>query len=534
MSQSIIQGIVLLLYLIAMIMVGFIFFKKNSTHSDYVLGGRGMNVWVTSMSAQASDMSGWLLMGLPGTAYLLGSGATEAAWTAIGLAIGTYLNWLIVAKPLRKYTYAAGNSITIPDFLQNRFKMKSSGLRVFSALFILIFFVVYTSSMFAAGANLFDYIFGMGYTPALILSVLVVMTYTFLGGFKAVCWTDLFQGLLMFFTIVIVPVVMWKELTQIDMTSLNLAGTGMAATGSKFMLSDLGFTLKPTEGFGIMGIVGAIAWGLGYFGQPHILARFMAIRSPKEIKPARRIAMVWVVISLAAAVLVGMVALPYIMKMYASGEITDPVSLSILNENGMLTGANTQKVFMVLVQNMFGTVIAGIMLSAVLAAIMSTADSQLLVASSSFSSDIYNTLINKKADDKHLVNVSRLAIVVISVIAGLLAIDPESSVFEIVSHAWAGFGAAFGPIILCSLFWKNCNGKGALAGVIAGGAVALMWAYLPPIIWPENMPALFSLYEIVPGFIVSLAAIFIVSKATGGADKDVIAEFEAVKNMSDE
>lgn len=533
MSQEVTQGIVLALYLIAMIMVGFIFYKKNSTQTDYVLGGRDMNVWVTSMSAQASDMSGWLLMGLPGTAYLLGSGATEAAWTAIGLAIGTYLNWLIVAKRLRKYTYKAGNSITIPDFLQNRFKTTSHGLKLFSAIFILIFFVVYTSSMFAAGANLFDYIFNMGYKPALILSVVVVMTYTFLGGFKAVCWTDLFQGLLMFCTLVIVPIVMWKELSQIDMTQLNLAGTGMAASSSAFKFSDLGFTLKPTASFGVMGIVGAIAWGLGYFGQPHILARFMAIRSPKDVKPARRIAMVWVIISLAAAVVVGMVAVPYIMKLYTAGDITDSVSLAILTENGTLAGSNTQKVFMVLVQNMFGTVIAGIMLSAVLAAIMSTADSQLLVSSSSFSSDIYATIFNKKAGDKHLVNVSRVAIVVISLIAGALALDPESSVFEIVSHAWAGFGAAFGPIILCSLFWKNCNGKGALAGVISGGAVALLWAYMPPLIWAGHIPELFSLYEIVPGFIVSLAMIFIVSKATGGASKEVIAEFEAVKNMSD-
>ncbi|MDD6485021.1 MAG: sodium/proline symporter PutP [Clostridiales bacterium] len=533
-SQSIIQGMVLLLYLIAMIMVGFVFYKKSSTHSDYVLGGRSMNVWVTSMSAQASDMSGWLLMGLPGLAYLLGAGATEAAWTAIGLALGTYLNWLLVAKPLRKYTQAANNSLTIPDFLQNRFKSKSNGLRVFSALFILIFFVVYTSSMFAAGANLFDYIFGIGYHPALILSVVVVAVYTFLGGFKAVCWTDLFQGLLMFLTLVVVPVAMYRGLLQIDMNTLNTAGTALEVAGSKFSLKSLGFTLAPTQSFGIMGIVGAIAWGLGYFGQPHILARFMAIKSPKEVRPARIIAMVWVIISLAMAVIVGMVALPYIMKLYASGQITDPTSLAILNANGVLEGANTQKVFMVLVQNMFPTVIAGIMLAAVLAAIMSTADSQLLVASSSFSSDIYHTLFDKNASDKKLVNVSRLAIVIISVIACLLAIDPESSVFEIVAHAWAGFGAAFGPIILCSLFWRNCNGKGALAGVIGGGAVALLWAYIPSMIWGADVPGLFSLYEIVPGFIVSLILIFAVSKATGGASDEVKAEFDRVKASPDE
>lgn len=506
-SQSIIQGIVLLLYLISMIMVGFVFYKKNTTHADYILGDRGMNVWVTSMSAQASDMSGWLLMGLPGTAYLLGVGTTEAIWTAIGLALGTYLNWLIVAKPLRKYTQIAGNSITIPDFLQNRFKSKSSVLRIFSALFILIFFTVYTSSMFAAGAKLFDYIFGMGYFPALILSVFVVTAYTFLGGFKAVCWTDLFQGLLMFVAIVIVPCVMFKELN-----------------GSGFERSELGnVSLGVTKGFGAMSIVSAIAWGLGYFGQPHILTRFMAIKSSKEIKPARRIAMVWVIISLAMAVLVGMLANPFLKEMMASGQLAD----GILDANGMLH--DSEKVFMVLVQHMFPTIIAGIFLSAVLAAIMSTADSQLLVASSSFSSDIYNTIFNKNASEKTLLNVSRITILVIAVIACLLALDPNSSVFEIVAHAWAGFGAAFGPVILCSLFWKRCNEKGALAGVISGGAVALLWAYVPAAIWGENIPTIFTTYEIIPGFIVSLALIFIVSLATKAPSKEVIEEFESVK-----
>lgn len=498
-QSSIVQGIVLLIYLISMIMVGFVFYKKNSTHSDYILGGRGMNVWVTSMSAQASDMSGWLLMGLPGTAYLLGAGFTEAAWTAIGLALGTYLNWLIVAKPLRKYTQIAGNSITIPDFLQNRFRSKSSVLRVFSALFILIFFTVYTSSMFAAGAKLFDYIFGIGYLPALILSVVVVTAYTFLGGFKAVCWTDLFQGILMFFAIIVVALFMYK--------GLNAGG---------FVWSDLGdIKLGVSEKFGAMGIVSAIAWGVGYFGQPHILARFMAIKSSNEIKPARRIAMVWVIISLALAVIIGMLANPF------------------LTQIGMPLGKGAEEtVFMVLVQYMFPTVIAGVLLAAVLAAIMSTADSQLLVASSSFSSDIYNTLFDKKASENKLLNVSRLAILIIALIACLLAINPESSVFEIVSHAWAGFGAAFGPIILCSLFWKRCNEKGALAGVVSGGAVALLWAYVPQAIWGANIPWIFTIYEIIPGFIVSLALIFIVSLVTKAPSKEVIEEFESVKRAN--
>ena len=506
-TQSIIQGIVLLLYLIAMIMVGFIFYKKNTTHSDYILGGRSMNIWVTSMSAQASDMSGWLLMGVPGLAYLHGVKATEAIWTAIGIAIGTYLNWLIVAKPLRKYTQMAGNSITIPDFLQNRFRSKSNALRVFAALFTLIFFTVYTSSMFAAGAKLFDYIFGMGYLPALILSVVVVAIYTFLGGFKAVCWTDLFQGLLMFAALVVVALFTYK----------GVSGIGFEWS----QIKDI--PVGPSKGFGIMSIVSAIAWGIGYFGQPHILARFMAIKKPKEIKPARRIAMVWVIISLAVAVIIGLLGNPYLKQLLASGQIEN----GVLDAQGMLF--DSEKVFMVLVQHMFPTVIAGVLLAAVLAAIMSTADSQLLVASSSFSSDIYNTIFNKNASEKNLLFVSRIAIIVIAVIACLLAIDPNSSVFEIITHAWAGFGAAFGPVILCSLFWKRCNGKGALAGVISGGAVALLWAYIPPLIWGADIPAVFTTYEIIPGFIVSLILIFMVSLLTEAPSEEIIKEFESVK-----
>lgn len=500
-TRSIIQGIILFIYMLLMILVGFLFYKKDTTNKDYILGDRDMNIWVTSMSAQASDMSGWLLMGLPGLAYLMGAGFTEAAWTAVGLAIGTYLNWLIVAKPLRKYTQQAGNSITLPEFFQNRFKTKSNVIRIFSALFILIFFAVYTSSMFAAGAKLFNFIFNLDYTQALVLSVLVVTIYTFLGGFKAVCWTDLFQGILMFFAIVFVCLIMCGKMSQVP----------------DFSWSQLDITLAPSSSFGVMGIVGAIAWGLGYFGQPHILSRFMAIRSAKEIKPARRIAMVWVILSLFGAVMLGMMASYYL-----------PTDTIAAPEAG-----NQEKIFMILVQGMFPTVIAGVLLSAVLAAIMSTADSQLLVASSAFSTDIYQTVFNKNASDKKLVNVSRITILVIAIIAFVLAINPESSVFEIVSHAWAGFGAAFGPIILCSLFWNNCNEKGALAGIISGGAVALMWAYLPALIWGENIPAIFTVYEIVPAFIVSLALIFIVSIATGGASDEVKAEFAKVKNSQD-
>ena len=518
MTQSVIQGIVFLAYIALMLLVGFLFYKKNETHSDYILGGRGMNVWVTSMSAQASDMSGWLLMGLPGLAYLMGGSLSEAVWTAIGLAVGTYLNWLIVAKPLRKYTQIAGNSITIPDFLQNRFRDKSSLLRVISSLFIIIFFVVYTASAFAAGAKLFNFVFDIDYQKALIISVLVVTLYTFLGGFKAVCWTDLFQGLLMFVALVIVPVAVLK--------GLNSGGFEWASLGEINILPS-----ARESSFGAMGIIGAIAWGAGYFGQPHILSRFMAIRSSKEIKPARIIAIIWVVITLASAVIIGILANPYLKQIAAQGLLNAGISGGIVGADGAIAAGRQEYVFIIMVQQMFPTVIAGIFLSAVLAAIMSTADSQLLVTASAVSSDLYKPLFNKKASDKELVWVSRIAILVVAVVAGLLAVDPESSVFEIVSHAWAGFGAAFGPIILCALFWRRCNAKGALAGVISGGVTALLWAYMPAILKAcgAGVPSFFSLYELVPGFLISLVFIFGVSLATEAPSAEVTAEFDSVK-----
>lgn len=465
-----------------------------------------MNVWVTAMSAQASDMSGWLLLGLPGLAYVSGLGATEAVWTAIGLALGTYINWLIVAKPLRKYTEIAGNSITIPEFLQNRFHDKGVMLRVIPALFILIFFLIYTASAFVSGAKLFNLVFGIPYTAALIISVVVIVAYTFMGGFKAVCWTDLVQGIMMFFAVLIVPIFMFSKFSSTD-------ALDWAAVEPIRLFPD-----GSANSFGWMSIIGAVAWGAGYFGQPHILTRFMAIKSSKEIRPARIIAMVWVVISLAAACTIG-----YVGRSYLEG-IGQPLA----------AGAQ-ETIFMVLVDHVFPTVIAAVLLSAILAAIMSTADSQLLVTASAVSGDFYKAFINKHASDKKLVLVSRLTVVAVAVIAGFFAANPESSVFEIVSHAWAGFGAAFGPVILCSLFWKRCNAKGALAGIISGGATALIWAYLPNIMGlfgVSQLPGIFSLYEIVPGMLVSFLFIFAVSLGTNAPDPSIVREFESVKKTS--
>lgn len=493
----IIHAVIFTLYIGIMIGIGFIFFSKNSSHADYILGGRGMNKWVTAMSAQASDMSGWMLLGLPGLAYLLGIGAVEAIWTAIGLAIGTYINWLIVAKPLRNYSEKVG-ALTIPEFFQKRFHDEGVLLRVIPSIFILIFFLIYTASAFVSGAKLFNLVFGIPYTAALIISVLVIVAYTFLGGFKAVCWTDLIQGIMMFIAVTIIPI---RMITILNGNNIPLAES---------------FSIMPSkDGFSLMDIIGAIAWGLGYFGQPHILVRFMAISSTKEVKPARIIAMIWVIISLTSAVAIGIIGRSYL------DYLGEPLAL----------GAE-ETIFIALVGKLFPVLFAAILLSAILAAIMSTADSQLLVTASAISGDFYKAFIKKDANDKQLVNISRITVIGVALIAGIFAANPDSSVFEIVSHAWAGFGAAFGPIMLFSLFWKKTNAKGALAGIISGGVTALIWAYLPNVagLFGINLPSIFSLYEIVPGFIISIAFIIIVSLKTGGAEETVIKEFETVNN----
>lgn len=503
-TDMLIKFIVLIVYFAFMIGVGMYFYKRNTSHSDYILGGRQLNVWVAALSAQASDMSGWLLLGLPGLAYLIG-GVSEAIWTAIGLAIGTYLNWLIVAKRLRKYTQVAGDSLTLPDFLTNRFKSENPTLRIVGALFILVFFTIYTASGFVSGAKLFNQVFNVPYFWAVVISLVVIVAYTFLGGFKAVCWTDLFQGLLMFFAIIIVPI--------LAIISLGGVGPAFGSIGE--------FSLVPGNGpnsFTTLGIISAIAWGLGYFGQPHILVRFMAIRSSKEVRPARIIAMVWVIIALAAAVLVGIFGAPYLAK-YGI----------------VLTGADTEKVFMYTIDHMFGPVLAGIFLSAILAAIMSTADSQLLVTASAVSSDIYKVVTKKKASEKTLIWVSRAAVIVVAVIAGIIALDENSVIFSLVSYAWAGFGATFGPLVLFSLFWKRCNYAGAVAGVLTGGITAIVWKSLPAIVGfftgasEVVLPTFFQIYEIIPGFVLSSLAIIVVSLLTKSPSKEIVDEFDSIK-----
>jgi len=473
-------------YLIFMLAVGAHFCKRNESLSDYLIGDRQLNKWVAAMSAQASDMSGWLLLGLPGYAYLQGM---EAFWIALGLAAGTYLNWKFVALRLRRYTEIADDAITLPDYFANRFEDHNRHLRVLSALFILVFFLIYTASGFVAGAKLFESVFGLPYHSSLIIGVVVIISYTALGGFMAVSWTDFFQGIIMFFAIITVP-----------MLGIHAAG-GFAESSNAWKNVNPGFLDIFTNGAGkpltITAIVSLMAWGIGYFGQPHILTRFMAVRSPDQLKPARRIAMIWVLVSLTCAVLVGLV-----------GRIILPEVLS---------DADSEKVFMILVDQLTHPLIGGILLAAVLAAIMSTADSQLLVTSSALTEDLYRVIIRPKASNKELVWVSRGTVIGVAVLACTIALKPNSSVLGLVSYAWAGFGATFGPLVLMSLYWKRMTRNGAIAGIIGGGITVLVWKHLSG--------GLFDLYEIVPGFIVSVLLIILFSRLDKQPSENILARF---------
>lgn len=475
------------LYLLAMMLIGVIYYKRTQNISEYILGGRQLNSWVTSMSAEASDMSGWLLMGLPGFAYTAG---IQAGWIAVGLMLGTYVNWRFVAKRLRQYTQIANDSLTLPDYLQNRFHERSQSLRIVSAVFIFIFFLIYTSSGFVAAGKLFTTVFGLPYFWSLLIGAFVVVFYTFLGGFMAVCWTDFFQGALMFFAVLIVPI-----------AGMVVLGGPVATFGSLYNINAQLFNPfidvagKPLS---VIAIVSFLAWGLGYFGQPHILVRFMAIRSSGEIKRATHIAMTWVVLSLAAAVVIGMVGRVYLAQ--------------------PLVGAAAETVFMVMTNDIFASFPAGVIMSAILAAIMSTASSQLLVTASAVSQDFYKAMLKKNAGERELVWVSRWTVIIVAVLAIVLGLNPDNLVLDLVAYAWAGFGASFGPAIVMSLFWRRMTHAGAMAGIIVGGLTVLVWKQF----------AWFGLYEIVPGFIASLAAIVVVSLLDKKPGAVVTQEFDSV------
>ena len=483
--------ITFIVYLLFMLAIGSHFYKKNESLSDYLIGDRQLNKWVAALSAQASDMSGWLLLGLPGYAYLQGM---EAVWIAFGLAAGTYLNWRFVARRLRRYTELAGNAITLPDYFANRFHDTNRLLRSLSALFILFFFLIYTASGFVAGAKLFESVFGLPYQSALIIGVVVIISYTTLGGFMAVSWTDFFQGIIMFFAIIALPL-----LALHASGGLAESTTAMQQVAPGYL--DL-FTNGKGEPLALLSIASLAAWGLGYFGQPHILARFMAIRSAEEIKPARKIAMVWVGISLTCAVAIGLLGRIYLPE--------------------TLLAADSEKVFMILVDRLTHPLIGGILLAAVLAAIMSTADSQLLVTSSALTEDLYRVILRPTASDKELVWVSRGTVVGVAAVACAIALKPTSSVLALVAYAWAGFGATFGPVVLMSLYWKRMTRNGAIAGIIGGGITVLVWKSLEG--------GWFDLYEIVPGFIISVLLILLFSLSDQNPSPPVLEDFEAVRD----
>ena len=475
------------LYIGCMMAIGIYYYRRTKNMSDYFLGNRKLGAWVTSLSAEASDMSGWMLMGLPGFAYIAG---LNAGWIAVGLAIGTWANWQFIASRLRKYTELAKNSLTLPEFLQNRYEDTTGLLRIVPAIFILIFFILYASSGFVSAGRLFESVFNIPYEYAIFIGAASVVFYTLVGGFLAVSRTDFIQGVMMFFAILIVPICGALMLGGVTDTVAELEKVGAS------MFEPLTKPDGATMGF--IELISLLAWGLGYFGQPHILVRFMAITSSSEIKQATRIAMTWVILSLAAAVAVGMVGRVY---------LSTPLS-----------GTETETVFLVMANSIFPPVIAGIILSAVLAAIMSTASSQLLVAASAFAQDIYRTVIRKDAEEKELVWLSRASVLIIASISVFLGLSPDNFILDMVAYAWAGFGAAFGPAILMSLFWRRTTKMGVALGIIVGGVTVLVWKQF----------AFFGLYEIVPGFILSLITIYIVSLMDKEPEKSITDVFDSV------
>jgi len=472
--------ITFVIYFIFLMFVGYYFYKNTTTVEDYLLGGRGMGSWVTALSAQASDMSGWLLMGLPGAVY---AGGTKEAWIAIGLFIGTVLNWQFVAPRLRVYTGKL-NSMTLASFFEDRFKDPTGLIRIIGAIITLIFFTIYASSGLVAAGKLFKAMFSIDYSLAVLIGGFVIILYTFLGGFLAVCWTDLFQGMLMFFAITIVPILAYDTVG------------GFPGIKRAMLAKEIPINLIPEVSLPLLAIISTMAWGLGYFGQPHILARFMSISSIKKIAKAKTIAIVWVFISLIGAILVGLISIP----MFSS--IPDQ-----------------EWVFIEMIRKIFNPWVGGMLLAAILSAIMSTIDSQLLVSSSTLTEDFYDKIINRDASEKELMHVGRICVLLISIVALFLAMNPESSVLGLVSYAWGGFGAAFGPIVLFALFSRRTSWRSALAGMIVGTIVLVVWKQ----IGLNSM-----MYEIVPGFIANVVTMMIMNIFYPAENEELLAEFDDV------
>lgn len=499
--------IIMIIYLGVMVLIGVLFSRKNNDTSDFYLGGRKLGPVVTAMSAEASDMSSWLLMGLPGVAYL--SGCAEAGWTAIGLAIGTYFNWLIVAKRLRRYSHKANNSITIPSFFANRYRDKSNSLLAISAIMIVIFFVPYTASGFAACGKLFATLFGVPYMPAMIVSAVIIVAYTSLGGFLAASTTDLIQSIIMTGALIVVLIY-----------GVHMAG-GMDAviTNAQSLKGYLSMTMSHdaatggTTPYNGLTIASTLAWGLGYFGMPHILLRFMGIEDENKLKTSRRIASVWVVISMFIAIFIGIIG----------NAMTKTSAMDVLENSSQSETLIVRTAVLLSNHGFLAVLMAGLILAGILASTMSTSDSQLLAASSSISENLLQDCFGIKCTKKQSMTMARVTVLIIAAISVFLARNPDSSVFRIVSFAWAGFGATFGAVMLFALFWKRSNRNGALAGMIVGGSMVFIWKFL---ITPHG--GLLGIYELLPAFLSSAAAIVIVSLLTAPPSQEIIDEFESV------
>lgn len=500
--------IAIIVYLGAMIYVGYLCSKKNNDTSDFYLGGRKLGPLVTAMSAEASDMSSWLLMGLPGLAYL--SGIADAGWTAIGLAIGTYLNWKIVAKRIRLYTHVAGNSITLPSFFSNRFRDNRHLLQSIGAIFIVIFFIPYTASGFKAVGTLFNSLFGVNYHMAMLFGAAIIIIYTVMGGFMAVSTTDLIQSVVMSIALVIIVFFGISKAGGWDAVMDN----AKSLAGYLSMTQAHNMADNTSSPYSLLTIFSTVAWGLGYFGMPHILLRFMAIGEEKKLVLSRRIATVWVVISMFVAILIGIIgygaSVAGVLPMFETSSESETIIIR-------LAGLLAEKNFLL-------ALVAGVVLAGILACTMSTADSQLLTAASSVSQNLLQDFLKIKMSPKQSMLAARLTVVGISLVAVVLAWNPDSSVFYIVSFAWAGFGAAFGPVVLFSLFWRRTNFQGALAGMLTGGVMVFVWKYLV-----KPMGGVWGIYELLPAFILGCIAIVVVSLATAAPSEEILKEFDSVK-----
>ncbi len=502
------------IYLLFMLGIGIYFFYRTRTLSDYVLGGRTLGAWVTAMSAYASDMSGWLLMGLPGLAFA--TGLSEPFWCALGLVIGSCLNWVFVARRLRNFTEVTGNALTLSEYFERRFEDKTKSLRLLSSFFVIFFFTIYISAQFVAGAKLFETILGFPYWSGLLLMALSLTFYIFLGGYLAVCWTDFFQGMLMFFALIIVPLVALKALGLGYILGLGYDGGGGLPSAAAWLSSEVSssyfhfFSKADGTLMGGLAIVSLLAWGLGYFGQPHILVRFMGIDQSRMLKKATIIAVTWTFVSMAMAIAVGLVGIFFVKRF------------------GAYQGFEPERIFILLINATMNPFIGGFMLAAILAAAQSTAASQLLVTSSSFVEDILRVFCpekTKKLEDKTLVKINRASVIGVMLIAVVVASDPNSSVLKIVAYAWGGLGAAFGPLIALSLYWPRMTRNGALAGLIVGGITTIVWKnFMSP------LGGFWGMYEIIPGVVFSTLGIIMVSLLDSRPSKEILHLFKKAIN----